>query len=167
MGEVGWMGSWSGRIEQARGFSAFANLLSMEKPPLTLPTKTRCLTPGFFRRAVVIGAAAGAVACAVPLLRPAWLWTETRWQVSRLDSSDPAVFSRAFAAVAGGMDPAVLPFLGSEADRAFARGDRLVYYQLVRAIHARCGVPFAPEDTRLPEPEDLRRMIREKTARSR
>ncbi len=110
----------------------------------------------------MVAAFAGAVACVVPLLKPAWLWTETRWQVSRLGSSDPVVFAQAFDAVSSGMDPAVLPLLSSEAERAFRRGDHLVYYQLVRAIHVRCGVPFAPEDTRLVEPGDLRRMVAER-----
>ena len=110
---------------------------------------------------VVLVALACALACCVPFARPAWLWAQTRWYVSRLDASDPGAFGRAYEALARDLHPDVLPLLCAEAERAHDRGDKAVYFQLVRAIHARCGIPFAPEDTRLPGPEDLRRMARE------
>ncbi|HVR74535.1 MAG TPA: hypothetical protein VMT52_09395 [Planctomycetota bacterium] len=105
---------------------------------------------------VVLGLLAGfAPAIAVRL--------QTKWRVAGLASMEEGVFERSFEALVRDPRPDVSFILCDEAGNT---PSRQVYYQIVRVLHARLGLGYAPEETSLPPPDALRDMVRRALSRT-
>lgn len=82
---------------------------------------------------------------------------QTKWRVAGLASTDEGVFETSFEALVHDPRPHVSFIL---CDEAVNTPSRQVYYQIVRVLHARLGLGYAPEETSLPPPEALRDLVR-------
>jgi len=113
---------------------------------------------------LVIGLLALASAVCVYLAaEPAWLRYWVKEQLAGLESADRSEFSRAYASLAYDPDGRISLLLCDALDR---RPSRELRYQIIRVLHTRLGIQYAPEDTRLPSNEHMRRLVKERYARS-
>ena len=89
---------------------------------------------------------------------------QTKWRVAGLASTDRAAFDKSFEALVRDPRPDVSFILCDEAEDTTSRQ---VYYQIVRVLHMRLGLGYAPEETSLPPPGALRDMVRQALLRTR